>query len=176
MANSLKRNALPISWTDSPARGLRLLVKPNSCRGCSAYNNSQHWVPDVYVAGSQVLVLQGEVSEYEVRGIRVTGYNGRNQYSTEPYRPAPLNGIDGYELARSYFCIAGLNQDEVSCAAAIRCITGLTGKEHHAAQTYCQQTHFHPPSSVELVVALGPVAAQAMGLEGKIEQWRGHVL
>jgi hypothetical protein len=27
-----------------------------------------------------------------------------------------------------------------------------------------------------LVVALGPVAAQAMGLEGKIEQWRGHVL
>jgi hypothetical protein len=27
-----------------------------------------------------------------------------------------------------------------------------------------------------LVVALGPVAAQVMGLEGKIEQWRGHVL
>jgi hypothetical protein len=27
-----------------------------------------------------------------------------------------------------------------------------------------------------LVVALGPVAAQAMGVEGKIEQWRGHVL
>ena len=153
-----------------------MIPKPASCVGCAAYTTSQHWVPDVYVPGSKVLILQGEVSEYEVRGIRVTGYTGHNQYSTESYRPSPLNGVDGYELARSYLCLAGLNQDEVSCAAAIRCLTGLTGKAQQEAATFCQHTHFHPPQSVELVVALGPVAAQGMGLEGKIEQWRGHVL
>jgi hypothetical protein len=152
-----------------------VIPKPATCAGCVAYTTSQHWVPDKYVPGSKVLVLQGEVSEYEVRGIRVTGYTSRNQYSTESARPSPLNGVDGYELTRSYLCLAGLNQDEVSCAAAIRCLTGLTSKAQQEAATYCQQTHFHPPESVELVVALGPVAAQAMGLEGKIEQWRGHV-
>ena len=163
-------------WTDSPARGLRLLAKPNSCQGCSAYNNSQHWVPDVYVAGSQVLVLQGEVSEYDVKGQQVIERTGLGKYGTETVLPRPLCGPDGYDLRTSFIRLGGLEGAEVSTASTVRCLTGLIGKAQQEAATYCQATHFHPPSSIELVVALGPVAAQAMGLEGKIEQWRGHVL
>ena len=164
------------NWTDSPARGLRLLAKPNSCQGCSAYNNSQHWVPDVYVDGSHVLVLQGEVSEYDVKGQQVISREGVGKFSTTQVSPSPLLGPDGYDLRTSYLGLARLGGDETSFGSVVRCCTGLTGKAQQEAATYCQQTHFHPPKSVELVVALGPVAAQAMGLEGKIEQWRGHVL
>ena len=39
-----------------------MIPKPASCVGCVAYTNSQYWVPDMYVPGSKVLVLQGEVS------------------------------------------------------------------------------------------------------------------
>ena len=49
-------------------------------------------------------------------------------------------------------------------------------KAQQEAATFCQQAHFRPPASIELVVALGPLAAQVMGMTGKMEQWRGHVL
>ena len=156
-----------------------MLAKPNSCQGCSAYNNSQHWVPDVYVAGSQVLVLQGEVSEYDVKGQQVIERNGNGKYSVSLGSVAPLQGPDGYDLLRCgkpYVGLAGFKPGDVSISSSVRCITGLTGKAHQDAATYCQAMHFHPPQSIELVVALGPVAAQAMGMTGKMEQWRGHVL
>ena len=155
-----------------------MIAKTAQCAACPACNNSQHWVPDVYVAGSQVLVLQGEVSEYDVKGQRVASRNGYGKYSTVPAEPCPLIGPDGYDLSRSFYQLAGLEDDDVSIGSVVRCLTGLvpTGKEYRAAAAYCQATHFHPPASIELVIALGPVAAQAMGLEGKIEQWRGHVI
>ena len=155
-----------------------MYIKPHECKACPAYSNSQHWVPDVYVAGSQVLVLQGEVSEYDVKGQQVTGRVGPGRYETAKADVRPFQGADGYDILRSsqsLLTLAGLTPEYVSLASSVRCSTGLTGKDQHAAQTYCQATHFHPPQSIELVVALGPVAAQAMGLEGKIEQWRGHV-
>lgn len=156
-----------------------MLVKPSNCHECSAYNNSQHWVPDVYVDGSRVLVLQGGVSEYDVKGQQVTGRTGTGQYETGAGDVAPFQGPDGYDLfrsGRSFAGLAGLEQQSCSLGSVLRCFTGLTGKAQQEAVTYCQATHFHPPQSVELVIALGPVAAQAMGMEGKIEQWRGHVL
>lgn len=48
-----------------------MIPKPASCVGCAAYTTSQHWVPDMYVPGSKVLILQGEVSEYDVKGQQV---------------------------------------------------------------------------------------------------------
>lgn len=157
-------------------RELWLIAKPNSCQGCSAYNNSQHWVPDVYVAGSQVLVLQGEVSEYDVKGQQVSSRVGLGKYQYDQQKPQPLLGPDGYDLSESYLGLGKLSRATLSLASTTRCITGLTGKAQQEAATYCQATHFRPPQSIELVVALGPVAAQAMGLEGRIEQWRGHVI
>ena len=153
-----------------------MIAKGEVCQQCPAYNNSQHWVPDVYVAGSQVLVLQGEVSEYDVKGQHVTGRTGFGKYSIEQGSPGPLIGPDGYDLKSSFYGLGRMQHTEVSVGSSIRCQAGLTGKAQQEAATYCQATHFHPPQSVELVIALGPVAAQAMGLEGKIEQWRGHVI
>ena len=156
-----------------------MIAKGELCQQCPAYNNSQHWVPDVYVAGSQVLVLQGEVSEYDVKGQQVTNRIGNGRYETSRGNVAPFQGPDGYDLfrcGRSFAGLAGLEQQSCSLGSVLRCFTGLTGKAQQEAATYCQATHFHPPASVELVVALGPVAAKAMGMEGKIEQWRGHVI
>ncbi len=156
-----------------------MLAKPSSCKGCGAYSNSQHWVPDVYVAGSVVLVLQGEVSEYDVKGQQVTGRSGAGKYDTIPGGVAPFQGPDGYDLfraARPLANLAELTLADVSLGSSVRCVTNLTGKAQQEAQAYCQATHLHPPQSIELVVALGATAAQAMGMEGKIEQWRGHVI
>ena len=156
-----------------------MIPKPASCVGCAAYTTSQHWVPDVYVPGSKVLVLQGEVSEYDVKGQQVINRIGQGRYETRTGDVQPFQGPDGYDLfrcGRSFAGLAGLEQQSCSLASAVRCLTGLTGKAQQEAATFCQHTHFHPPASVELVVVLGPVAAQGMGLEGKIEQWRGHVL
>lgn len=156
-----------------------MIPKPSECIGCSAYASSQHWVPDVYVPGSKVLVLQGEVSSYDVQGQQVTGRTGQGKYSVTHADVRPFQGPDGYDLfrcGRSFHELAGLTADHLSMGSCIRCCSGLTGKAQQEAATYCQQAHFHPPASIELVVALGSVAAQAMGLEGKIEQWRGHVL
>ena len=156
-----------------------MIPKPASCVGCVAYTNSQYWVPDMYVPGSKVLVLQEEVSEYDVKGQQVINRIGQGRYETCAGDVQPSQGPDGYDLfrcGRPFAGLAGLEQQSCSLASTLRCITGLTGKAQQEAATFCQQTHFHPPASIELVVALGPVAAQAMGLEGKIEQWRGHVL
>lgn len=153
-----------------------MIAKGELCQQCPAYSNSQHWVPDVYVAGSQVLVLQGEVSEYDVKGQQVTSRTGLGKYECHSQEPQPLLGPDGYDLEQSYFRMPGLSRGTVSLGSVTRCATGLTGKAQQEAATYCQATHFHPPQSVELVIALGPVAAKAMGMEGKIEQWRGHVI
>ena len=156
-----------------------MIPKPASCVGCAAYTTSQHWVPDVYVPGSKVLVLQGEVSEYDVKGQQVTGRTGVGKYSTEQGQPAPFNGTDGYDLfraARPLANLAELTLASLSLGSCIRCVTGLTGKAQQEAATFCQQAHFRPPASIELVVALGPLAAQVMGMTGKMEQWRGHVL
>ena len=153
-----------------------MLAKPRECQQCPAYSNSQHWVPDVYVAGSQVLVLQGEVSEYDVKGQQVISRIGLGKYECQSREPQPLLGPDGYDLEQSYFRMSGLSRDAVSLGSVTRCVTGLTAKAQQEAQACCQSTHFHPPQSIELVVALGPVAAQAMGMTGKMEQWRGHVL
>jgi len=157
-------------------RGILVIAKGELCQQCPACNNSQHWVPDVYVAGSQVLVLQGEVSEYDINGACVVGRTGVGKYSTVQGRPTPCCGPDGYDLETAFLRLAGLERATVSFASSVRCLTACTGKSQQEAVTYCQATHFHPPQSVELVIALGPVAAQAMGLEGKIEQWRGHVI
>ncbi len=153
-----------------------MYAKGELCQQCPAYSNSQHWVPDVYVAGSQVLVLQGEVSEYDVKGQQVTSRVGPGKYQHDQQEPQPLFGPDGYDLSESYFSIGKLSRATLSLASTTRCVTGLTGKAQQEAATYCQATHFHPPQSIELVVALGATAAQAMGVEGKIEQWRGHVI
>ena len=155
-----------------------MIPKPASCVGCPAYTTSQYWVPDMCVPGSKVLILQGEVSEYDVAGKRVTSRDGYGKYSTVPTGPCPLIGPDGYDLSRSFYQLAGIREDDISAGSVVRCLTGLlpASKEYRAAATYCQATHFHPPQSIELVVALGQVAAQAVGIEGKIEQWRGHVL
>ena len=153
-----------------------MYTKPPECQACPAYNNNQYWVPDVCVAGSQVLVLQGEVSEYDVKGQQVSSREGVGKYGARTGTPKPLIGPDGYDIDRHYLQLAGLERGAVSIGSVLRCLTNLTGKAQQEAATYCQATHFHPPQSIELVVALGPVAAQAMGLEGKIEQWRGHVL
>lgn len=156
-----------------------MIPKPASCVGCVAYTNSQYWVPDMYVPGSKVLVLQEEVSEYDVKGQQVINRIGQGRYETRTGDVQPFQGPDGYDLfrcGRPFAGLAGLEQQSCSLASTLRCITGLTGKAQQEAATHCQHTHFHPPESIELVVALGPVAAQAMGLEGKIEQWRGHVL
>ena len=156
-----------------------MLNKPAACQQCPAYTASQHWVPDVYVAGSQVLVLQGEVSSYDVQGQQVTGRTGAGKYTITHADVRPFQGPDGYDLfrcGRPFYGLAKLADQPVSLGSCLRCCTGLTGKAQQEAATFCQHTHFHPPASIELVVALGPVAAQAMGLEGKMEQWRGHVL
>ena len=156
-----------------------MYAKGELCQQCPAYSNSQHWVPDKYALGSRVLVLQGEVSEYDVKGQQVVERTGAGKYGTHEGAVQPFQGPDGLDIIRgsqSYSGLAGLTPDALSLGSCVRCHTGLTGKAQHEAATYCQATHFHPPQSVELVVALGPMAAQAMGLEGKIEQWRGHVL
>ena len=155
-----------------------MLNKPAACQQCPAYTASQHWVPDVYVAGSQVLVLQGEVSSYDVQGQQVTGRTGAGKYTITHADVRPFQGPDGYDLfrcGRPFAGLAGLAAGTVSMGSCVRCSSDLTGKAQQEAATFCQQAHFRPPVSIELVVALGPVAAQAMGLEGKIEQWRGHV-
>ena len=85
-----------------------------------------------------------------------------------------FQGPDGYDLfrcGRPFAGLAGLEQQSCSLACTSTCITGLTGKAQQEAAAYCQHTHFHPPASIELLVVA--LAAQAMGLEGKIEQWRG---
>ena len=156
-----------------------MLNKPAACQQCPAYTASQHWVPDVYVAGSQVLVLQGEVSSYDVQGQQVTGRTGAGKYTTVQADVQPFQGPDGYDLfrcGRPFYELAGLADQPVSLGSCIRCHTGLTGKAQQEAATFCQATHFKPPASIELVVALGPLAAQVMGMTGKMEQWRGHVL
>lgn len=156
-----------------------MIHKPQACAGCPAYATHQHWVPDVYVPGSKVLVLQGEVSEYDVKGQQVTGRTGAGKYSTTPGDVRPFQGPDGYDLfrcSRPLYELGQLTQNDVSMGSCVRCITGLTGKAQQEAATYCQQANFRPPASIELVVALGPLAAQVMGMTGKMEQWRGHVL
>lgn len=153
-----------------------MIPKPNTCQGCPAFANSQHWVPDVYVPGSRVMILQGEVSEYDIKGQQVTSRSGLGKYECQSREPQPLLGPDGYDLGASFLGLAGLSRATVSLGSVARCITGLTGKAQQEAQAYCQQAHYRPPASMELVVALGAWAAQAMGMEGKIEQWRGHVI
>ena len=156
-----------------------MLNKPAACQQCPAYTASQHWVPDVYVAGSQVLVLQGEVSSYDVQGQQVTGRTGAGKYTITHADVRPFQGPDGYDLfrcGRPFYGLAKLADQPVSLGSCLRCCTGLTGKAQQEAATFCQQAHFKPPASIEVVVALGPLAAQVMGMTGKMEQWRGHVL
>jgi hypothetical protein len=66
----------------------------------------------------------------------------------------------------------GLTIDQVNLASVTRC-PGIHSKE---AQVYCQNVHFKPPSHIQLIVALGEGAAKIMGCEGKLSDWRGHVL
>ncbi len=87
-----------------------MYAKGELCQQCPAYSNSQHWVPDVYVAGSQVLVLQGEVSEYDVKGQQVTGRVGLGKYQHDQQEPQPLLGPDGYDLSKSYLGIGKLSR------------------------------------------------------------------
>lgn len=156
-----------------------MIPKPQACAGCPAVATSQHWVPDAYVPGSTVLVLQGEVCDYDIQGQQVTGRTGAGKYSIAQADVRPFQGPDGYDLfrcGRPLYGLAGLAGEPVSMGSCIRCCSGLTGKAQQEAATFCQATHFKPPQSIEVVVALGPLAAQVMGMTGKIEQWRGHVL
>ena len=146
------------------------------------------FVPDELVEGTEVMVVAQAPGEYEERGERVVGFEwaGRRRVPlTEPAGPAPLIGPTGWEMAQTYFPLAQLERGRnVSLANVLKCrhIKGgtrtndlPTGTTRSMAVEHCTTHHFHRPSSVEVVVAMGALAAQWLGCPGKVSEWRGCV-
>lgn len=146
------------------------------------------------IPSAEVLLLSQNPGADEEAGRRLTGYDGKHRLY-EPYTPAPLIGVTGYDLGRKYLPLAGLERGHsVSLANPIRCrpdgedkLPPTTDATLRAAVEHCQQAYYRPPASTRLIVAEGALALYAAtGEDGSdspghkisrgIEGWRGWVL
>lgn len=128
-------------------------------------------MPDRLVEGAAVLVLAQAPGEDEERGMRVTGYAGRDAIYT-PCDPQPLIGRTGYWWARSLLPRTGLTREQVAVANVLRCrwarqdAKGQWKKTNELppatvlkeASEHCMETYFRIPSGTRLVVACGALA------------------
>jgi uracil-DNA glycosylase len=139
------------------------------------------WVPDELVEGARVLILAQNPGADEVKGQRVTGYQGPHPVY-EPCAPAPLIGKTGYMMEREFFPLAQLERGvNVSLANILKCrLAGSndmpTGRVLEQAVKHCTDAYLRIPESVELVVAMGHYAAQFRGCVGSVTKWRGYLV
>lgn len=171
-----------------------MIPKPSTCNGCPFKARGKYWVPDEYVEGAEVLVLSQNPGQDEEAGRRLVAYDGKLKVY-EPCAPAPLTGTTGYDLARKFLPLAGLERGRsVSLANPIRCrvdgsndLPSVKDKVLQQAIQHCQHHHYTPPVSTRLVVAEGAYALYAStGEDGTespghsinrgVEGWRGWVL
>ena len=176
------------------------------------------FVPDTVVKNSKVYFLAQNPGRDEVSGRRLVKrhFYGGGNYSDEfvQQNPAPLIGATGQQFTTRYLPLTGLKRSEVSLGNAIRCRPGAAiAKEKNTAGKpddlpmltskmrledsksdivnalkHCREAHFHPPRSVQLVVAMGQYAMFVMtGLHREdnefddhrrkpsaLESWRGY--
>lgn len=161
-----------------------MLKKPEACAGCPMYGDGKGWVPDELVTGAPVLVLAQAPGGDEERGMRVTGFEGREALY-EPCAPAPLIGKTGYVMEHEYFPLAGLERGvNVSLANVLKCRWIKNGRRTNdmpsgatlkGAVAHCTKAYLRIPPETRLVVAMGAHAANYLGCEGSITDWRGHL-
>ena len=184
-------------------------LKPSSCEGCPFYTKGRYYTPDMIVPGSKVMFLAQNPGEQEEAGKKLIGryYTdyGKMHDEYETTIPQPLIGPTGRQFTERFLPLSGLTRDQVSIGNAIRCrpgkalgkepnwlppITGTMKLESSKADIvnalkHCQQAHFHPPASTELVVTMGRHAMFALtGIQhedieykekaGVMQSWRGY--
>lgn len=192
-----------------------MIPLPSSCIGCPFYQYhsvaGNGFVPDSVVENSQVYILGQNPGADEVEGRQLvnriyTGY-GKSQDEYKRVTPQPLIGATGKLFTERFLPLSKLRRDQVSLGNAIRCRPGialgkkadelplLTSTMHLddskapivAALKHCRDAHFHPPSSVSIVVTMGRYATFLMtGLAKEeseyshrysmLESWRGYGL
>lgn len=181
---------------------------PSSCSGCPFYKykdvEGNGFVPDKVVKGSRVYFLAQNPGGDEVEGrwlVRKYGYN----MEYKEVEPQPLIGTTGQVFNNRFLPLVGLKRDDVSLGNAIRCRPGRgLGLEADKlpslsasmklesskadivnALKHCKDAHFHPGSSIEVVVTMGQYAMFVMtGLakdedeykkkQSVLESWRGY--
>ena len=166
-----------------------MLPKPAACRGCGLYGDSQGFVPDRLVPDAEVLILGQNPGADEEQGERVVGivYSGRRRVAVKepnPDGPAPLIGMTGYDMERTFFPLAGLTREGTSLANVLKCrqIVGgrrtndlPKGKILQEAVTHCTAAYLRIPPTTRLVVAMGALAASYLGCPGSVSAWRGFL-
>jgi len=145
------------------------------------------FVPDELVEGAEVMVMAQNPGEYEERGERVTGmaWSGRRRAwmsEPNPRGPAPLIGPTGWEMEREFLPLAQRERGAIALANVLKCrqvVNGRrvndlpTGKRLAQAVAQCMGAHLQIPESVQVIVAMGALAVEAMGCPGKVSAWRG---
>src|SRR3990167_2910113 len=152
-----------------------LLHKPESCRGCSLYQDGLGWVPDKLIEGSTVALICQNPGADEEAGRRVTSYiQGKPVYESCAHQP--LTGATGFAVAGTWLPKAGLHADDVSYMNILKCRWTLHGKRtnklpvgkvYHEAVQHCIAAHFRIPDSVTTLVACGDHAFKALGGAGR---------
>ena len=154
------------------------MLKPDSCKGCSMYQDGTGFVPDTIIPGSKVLIKGQNPGADEECGHLITGYSGSRPVY-EGTTPRPFIGPTGYTLDKTFLPLAGLNRKDISVSNTLRCRwhnsndlpTGAILKE---AIVTCSQYDKVPPS-IKVIVAMGSVAWSALRGPGSITDWRGSL-
>lgn len=126
-------------------------------------DGSQPFVPDEWVPGAATAVL------------------GQNPGAEEARLGRPFVGPAGAWLEEKCFPRAMLRRGvNVSLANVLKCRWRGSNalppdKVLRGAVAHCTQAHLTWPPEVEVVVACGNLAWEALGGQGKITDWRGWV-
>lgn len=155
-----------------------MLDKPAACLDCPLYGDGRGFVPDEWVANSQVALL------------------AQNPGATEEHQGYPMCGKTGELLNSTFIPLANLERGKtISIANVLKCrmydpgkgkkVDDLpTGAVYEQAVHHCTTAHLKIPESITKVILHGNHAlnyagqpiVQALGEPLKITQWRGHIL
>lgn len=175
------------------------VLKPEACHGCPFYLKSKYYVPDMLIPGSTVMLMAQNPGASEEQGHRLIERNwvaSKPVDITEEVPPQPLIGATGKLLNEKFLPLSGLVRQQVSTGNVIRCRPGhglgmafdelptLTNKmnlltsqaEVVKAIRHCKAAHFHLPSTVKTVIAMGNYAMYSLTGHTDISNWRGYVI
>jgi uracil-DNA glycosylase len=150
------------------------------------YGDGRGWVPDEIISGARCAVVAQAPGADEERGQKIVGWEpgprGRSVPVYQPVAPAPLLGKTGWDCESTYFPLAGLRRGEVSLLNVLKCRLSINGRKVNdlpqgrvleQAVQHCTAAHFKLPH-VDLVIAMGALAARYLGCPGSISSWRGY--
>ena len=105
----------------------------------------------------------------------------QNPGSDEELAGQPLVGATGRMMESKFLPVTGFRREEVNLLNVLKCRWQGGNKLPPAAtlkpaMKHCMSAHFRLPAATELTLVMGGLAYQAMGGEGTITDWRGHVI